>query len=745
MKRKAFIAILLLFMSIVYSARGATHQLIGANVLDVGNEWHYTTTYTMEDNAPVNYSVTEVERVTGTTTVGSYTAKIVSLTESGETSYEYLYIDSNYMLYLGYDDNIDGMSFHVEYANNNPLEIYPVWIDESYSNYHFGNGDFTLSVPEIPATWTETHDVRITFLRTESVTVPAGTFDCVVVFIRVDIDDSLGIDGYMEETLYMCPEVGPVKSENYTSVRDPSDGIYYVTEYTDELTWTNIPSSIAKDKSSIDFGDISTSQMFQVWNDGPGTLNYNVSISEGGSYFSVLPLSGISIGSSDKNTHTISVDRGSIELGATVTGEVTISSAQADDSPQVIQLSAMGDSLPDPTILISDPNGGEILMAGIIYPISWSNTGLVSNVSIEYSDANGIDGTWTIVEASTPNDGEYEWTVPGVNSEQCLVRVSDASNADFFDVSDDVFTIYQCQIDPAADLNNDCKANMYDLAIASAGWDDVYNISNLSALANDWLGNGNPFDPEYTEPLPIMWVYIDDPGVDDTPSGGDVHEPFNGYMSKYETTNAQYCQFLNAALASGDITVGVDNVIYGADGLNSGTDFIGKAYYDLTGSGSTTDGATNGGAARINYIGGSFTVDDDFNDHTVTYVSWYGATAFCNYYGYRLPTEWEWQAVADYDGTYIYGCGLSINNGIANYLGSTHPDGTTVVGSFGTYGYGMCDMAGNVIEWTSTVVGDISIARDGGWFLDQYGCAFTAVTTAFHYTMQYFVGFRVCR
>jgi hypothetical protein len=40
----------------------------------------------------------------------------------------------------------------------------------------------------------------------------------------------------------------------------------------------------------------------------------------------------------------------------------------------------------------------------------------------------------------------------------------------------------------------------------------------------------------------MTWVYIDEPN-------------FTGYMSKYETTNAQYCQFLNDALASGDIIV----------------------------------------------------------------------------------------------------------------------------------------------------------------------------------------------
>jgi len=194
----------------------------------------------------------------------------------------------------------------------------------------------------------------------------------------------------------------------------------------------------------------------------------------------------------------------------------------------------------------------------------------------------------------------------------------------------------------------------------------------------------------------MVWVYINDPGV----AG---HEGFTGYMSKYETTNAQYCQFLNAAIASGDITVDGDNVL-GATGSNSGADFVGQLYYNLAGPGDTYDGATNGGAARINYTGSSFTVDSGFENHPVTYVSWYGATAFCNYYGYRLPTEWEWKAVADYDGSFNYGCGVTIDNSMANYMGSTHPDGTTAVGAFGMYGYGLADLSGNVWEWTSTVL-----------------------------------------
>ena len=39
----------------------------------------------------------------------------------------------------------------------------------------------------------------------------------------------------------------------------------------------------------------------------------------------------------------------------------------------------------------------------------------------------------------------------------------------------------------------------------------------------------------------MVWVYID----------ADLSSGYDGYMSKYETTNGQYCQYLNSALADG--------------------------------------------------------------------------------------------------------------------------------------------------------------------------------------------------
>jgi hypothetical protein len=379
-------------------------------------------------------------------------------------------------------------------------------------------------------------------------------------------------------------------------------------------------------------------------------------------------------------------------------------------------------SILKPAILLL-PNGGESWIAGTQQTIQWQNPNPgIANVKIEYSTNNGAD--WNDVNSSTPNDESYDWLVPQVTSNQCLVRISDANDANSFDTSDNTFTIFECRLNSKADLDGNCKVDLTDFAL----------------FANDWLRNGNPFDEGYTEPLPIIWVYVNDPGV----SG---YEGFTGYMSKYETTNAQYCQFLNAALASGDITID-GNDAKGASGSNSGEDFVGELYYNLAGLGFTYNGATNGVAARINYSGGIFSVDSGFENHPVTYVSWYGATAFCNYYGYRLPTVWEWQAVADYDGSYTYGCGTSINNSIANYLGSNHPDGTTVVGAFGTYGYGMCDMAGNALEWTSILFNPedfTHILSGGSWSNSNNECQIGTLFVGYSYACEDAVSFRVCR
>jgi YD repeat-containing protein len=94
--------------------------------------------------------------------------------------------------------------------------------------------------------------------------------------------------------------------------------------------------------------------------------------------------------------------------------------------------------LPDPAITVQSPNGAESYYVGTNIDITWSTSGMVGNVKIEYSLNNG--SSWTEITASTANDGHYAWTAPGTPSSQCLVRVSEMDGYPS-DTSDAVFTI----------------------------------------------------------------------------------------------------------------------------------------------------------------------------------------------------------------------------------------------------------------------------------------------------------------
>ncbi|MDZ7263069.1 MAG: T9SS type A sorting domain-containing protein [candidate division KSB1 bacterium] len=92
----------------------------------------------------------------------------------------------------------------------------------------------------------------------------------------------------------------------------------------------------------------------------------------------------------------------------------------------------------NPVITISVPNGGENWEVGSIHDILWTSDHTSGNVKIEYSTNNG--STWSVIIASTVDDGSYAWTIPNTPSANCLVKITD-TNGSPADMSDAAFTI----------------------------------------------------------------------------------------------------------------------------------------------------------------------------------------------------------------------------------------------------------------------------------------------------------------
>ncbi len=279
-----------------------------------------------------------------------------------------------------------------------------------------------------------------------------------------------------------------------------------------------------------------------------------------------------------------------------------------------------------------------------------------------------------------------------------------------------------------------CEGDMNDDAWLSPG--------DISALVSKVL----PYASMY------YWLQCEAPRVIDITMAFIPDRMFT--MSKYEITNAQYCEYLNSAKTAG--LVKVDNGVVYASSDNG--NFL---PYFSTSSAPSGD-PDYGEHSQINYSGGVFSVrmkdGHDMSNHPVVMVSWYGATAFCNYYGFRLPRETEWGDAArgGLSGMdYPWGNEWDNTRGNCRDSGDSYESGalpwTTPVDYYPIQNpYGLYDMAGNVWEWTDSCwysygcTPDHRVLRGGCWSSPPRDCRVTV--RGIRYlpgSRNYYVGFRV--
>ena len=165
------------------------------------------------------------------------------------------------------------------------------------------------------------------------------------------------------------------------------------------------------------------------------------------------------------------------------------------------------------------------------------------------------------------------------------------------------------------------------------------------------------------------------------------------YLNKYEVTNAEYAEFLT---------------IFGHETIN--IDEHDEAFIDSDGIGLQKN-------KKIWHP-----ASEQYTNHPVVKVSWYGANEFCKFWNMKLPSEAQWEFAGRSRGKdYKYSWGNDEPKGknttkfgnIADIsLNKTYPqftdyekdydDGyavTSPVASFDANELGLFDMSGNVYEW----------------------------------------------
>ncbi len=175
-----------------------------------------------------------------------------------------------------------------------------------------------------------------------------------------------------------------------------------------------------------------------------------------------------------------------------------------------------------PAACVISPNGGELLISGTTHKVEWVATDTdndsIPRIDLYYSTNGGLD--WEYMD-SAADAGSYEWTVPGLRTEQAMIKVV-ATSADFDQgeaVSADVF-----QIAPGTqtvhDFSTGASVDKFGYGYRSYAWSFVD-------------GNRTPVTTELTPSNYSAIAYSDATGGDYDPNRYISQDPSASYESTH--------------------------------------------------------------------------------------------------------------------------------------------------------------------------------------------------------------------
>ena len=192
-------------------------------------------------------------------------------------------------------------------------------------------------------------------------------------------------------------------------------------------------------------------------------------------------------------------------------------------------------------------------------------------------------------------------------------------------------------------------------------------------------------------------------------TGLEKYIKYDYMMMKYPVTNTQYIDYLQETSENGDVTITSQSVT----GYYMGDNTWPSGIYEFV---DFDDPNCRIGfnppdefVIKWNWFGGR---KEGYDHHPVTEVTWFGANAFAEYYGMRLPTKEEWEKAARANTFQKFPWGNNFDSTKVNFLnsGDIYDNDTTPVGFYNgdnnttdSYSpYGIYDMCGNVWEWTNS-------------------------------------------
>ena len=116
-------------------------------------------------------------------------------------------------------------------------------------------------------------------------------------------------------------------------------------------------------------------------------------------------------------------------------------------------------------------------------PICWNTNELGGNVKISLSHQGGLDDSFEVITESTPNDGQYDWTIFGAGSVNCMIKIEQADNPDNWAI-EGLFVITSHE----GDINGDGTLDLTDAILALqivAGITPNQNIYKAADINSD--------------------------------------------------------------------------------------------------------------------------------------------------------------------------------------------------------------------------------------------------------------------